>query len=201
VRYRSTGVSPGVVGVSPTGEGAQLRTRHVRAGYDATCMRTPHLVLSNGAWLADNCTVCGDVTIGPEVSLWYGVVVRGDVAKISIGARTNVQDLACVHPQHDEDVLIGADCVIGHGAIVHTRTIEDGCLIGMGAILMPGSKIGAGSIVAAGALIPIGMVVPPKSLVVGSPGKVVRPVRESETAEIASGVARYLGLARRHAVS
>jgi carbonic anhydrase/acetyltransferase-like protein (isoleucine patch superfamily) len=162
-------------------------------------MRVPHLVPQDGAWFADDCTVVGDVTVGPEASLWYGVVVRGDVAKIAIGARTNVQDLACLHPQHDEDVLVGADCVIGHGAIVHNREVGDGCLIGMGAILMPGSRIGAGSIVAAGALVPPGMTVPPGSLVVGSPAKVVRAVRPAESAEIRATVERYLGLARRHA--
>ena len=162
-------------------------------------MRKPRLDLIDGAYYADDCTVQGDVAVGAESSLWYGVVVRGDVARIRIGARTNVQDLTCIHPQHDEDVLIGDDCVIGHGAIIHNREIGDGCLIGMGAILMPGARIGRGSIVAAGALVPPGTVVPPGSLVMGSPAKVVRSVRAGETAEIASTVERYLGLARRHA--
>ena len=161
--------------------------------------RKPRLIEEDGRWFADSCVVVGDVTVGEQVSIWYGTVVRGDVARISIGARTNLQDLACVHPQHDQDVEIGADCVIGHGAIVHNRFVGDGCLIGMGAILMPGARIGAGAIVAAGALVPIGADVPPKSLVVGSPGRVVRSVKESETREIAEGVERYLDLARRHA--
>jgi carbonic anhydrase/acetyltransferase-like protein (isoleucine patch superfamily) len=164
-----------------------------------TPFRKARLVEADGRWFADSCTVVGDVTVAEGVSIWYGVVVRGDVAKISIGARTNLQDLACVHPQHDQDVEIGADCVIGHGAIVHNRVVGDGCLIGMGAILMPGARIGRGSIVAAGALVPIGADVPPGSLVVGSPGRVVRSVKEAETREIAEGVARYLDLARRHA--
>ncbi len=164
-------------------------------------MRKPRLEFVSGAYYADDCTVWGDVAVGAESSLWYGVVVRGDVARIRIGARTNIQDLACVHPQHDEDVLIGNDCVIGHGAIVHNRETEDGCLIGMGAILMPGSRIGRGSIIAAGALVPPGTIIPPGSLVVGSPGKVVRTVRSAETAEIAATVARYLELARRHSAT
>jgi len=162
-------------------------------------MRIPHLIQKDGGFYADNCTVVGDVTVGVDASIWYGTVVRGDVARIRIGARTNIQDLTMVHPQHDEDVEIGADVTIGHSAIVHGRVVGDGCLIGMGAILLDGSRIGAGSLIAAGALVPRGREIPPRSLVVGSPGKIIREVTDAELTGFAEGVRRYMDLARRHA--
>ncbi len=161
-------------------------------------MRTPHLIKQGRAYIADNATVVGDVTLGEAVSVWYGTVIRGDVASITVGPRTNVQDLTVVHPQHDEDVVVGSDCVIGHGVMLHCRQIGDRCLIGMGAILLPGARIGDGCLVAAGALVPVGMIVPPRKLVVGSPARVVRDVREDELREFEETVQRYLGLALDH---
>ena len=137
--------------------------------------RKPCLHLVAGAFLADNCTVVGQVDLGAEGSVWYGTVIRGDVARIAIGERTNVQDLTMIHPQHDEDVLIGREVTIGHGAVIHCREVGDRCLVGIKAILLPGAVIGEGSIIAAGALVPQGRIIPPRSLVVGSPGRVVRP--------------------------
>lgn len=161
-------------------------------------MRIPHLIEKDGAYFADNCTILGDVTVAPEASIWFNTIVRGDVAKIRIGPRTNVQDLTMIHPQHDQDVEIGADVTIGHNAVVHCRTVEDRCLIGIGAILLPGAHIGADSIVAAGALVTLGKVIPPRSLVVGSPGKVIRQVTDAELSDLRENVERYLQLARRH---
>lgn len=161
--------------------------------------RQPRLLAHGDAWVADDATIFGDVTLGAEASVWYGCVVRADVAKIRIGARTNVQDLSLVHPQHDEDVEIGADVTIGHGVMVHCRTIEDGCLIGIGAILLAGSRIGAQCLIGAGALIPTGRVIPPRSVVVGSPGRVVRQVTDADLLVFRENISRYLGLARRHA--
>jgi carbonic anhydrase/acetyltransferase-like protein (isoleucine patch superfamily) len=161
-------------------------------------VRKPHLIEIGGAYLADNCTVVGDVTLASEVSVWYGTVIRGDVAKIRIGARTNVQDLTMIHPQHDEDVEIGADVTIGHAAVVHCRQIGDRCLIGIKSILLPGSRIGEGSIIAAGALVPLGKIIPPRSLVVGMPGKVVRQVTDLELAGLLDSATRYVEYARRH---
>jgi carbonic anhydrase/acetyltransferase-like protein (isoleucine patch superfamily) len=162
-------------------------------------IRVPRLLASGDAWVADDATLFGDVTLGREASIWYGTVVRADVAKIRIGARTNVQDLSLVHPQHDEDVEIGADVTIGHGVMVHGRTIGDGCLIGIGAILLAGSRIGEESLIGAGALVPTGKVIPPRSVVIGSPGRIVRQVTPDDVKVFRENVERYLELARRHA--
>jgi carbonic anhydrase/acetyltransferase-like protein (isoleucine patch superfamily) len=151
--------------------------------------------------VADDATIWGDVTLGRDASIWYGTIVRADVAKIRIGARTNIQDLSLVHPQHDEDVEIGADVTIGHGVMVHCRAIEDGCLIGIGAILLKGARIGAESLIGAGALVPNDKVIPPRSVVIGSPGKIVRQVTDDDLKMFRENVERYVELARRHASS
>ena len=129
--------------------------------------------------------VIGDVHIGAECSVWLNTVIRGDVNCIRVGARTNIQDLTLVHVQREtHPTLIGEDVTIGHNAIVHGCTIENQCLIGMGAILLNGCRIGTGSIVAAGTLIPEGMIIPPGSMVMGSPGKVRRQLTPEERERI-----------------
>lgn len=161
-------------------------------------MRKPHLEAVEGAFVADNATVVGDVTLSEGVSVWYGTVIRGDVAPIAIGRNTNIQDLSVIHPQHDENVTIGEEVTVGHAAVVHCRTVEDRCLIGIKAILLPGSVIGEGSIIAAGALVPQGVIIPPRSLVVGVPGKVVRSVSDEEYAALIDSATRYLGYTQEH---
>lgn len=161
-------------------------------------MRRPCLLPWGEGFAADDATIWGDVVLGARASVWYGCVVRGDVARIRIGAETNIQDLSVVHPQHDEDVLVGDRVVIGHNAMVHGRTIGDDSLIGMGAILLPGSRVGRGCIVGAGALVPMDMVVPDGHLALGHPARVVRPVGESEAAMIRETKDRYLRLCRQH---
>jgi carbonic anhydrase/acetyltransferase-like protein (isoleucine patch superfamily) len=137
------------------------------------------------AYVDASAQVIGDVHIGPDSSVWMNVVIRGDVHFIRIGARTNVQDLTLVHVMRDtHPTIIGNEVTIGHSAVIHGTTIEDRCLIGMGAILLNGSHIGTGSIVAAGALVPEGMVVPPGSMVMGLPAKVRRPLTDEEDASI-----------------
>ena len=129
--------------------------------------------------------VIGDVQVGPESSVWMNVVVRGDVNSIRIGARTNIQDLTLVHVMRDtHPTVIGDDVTVGHSAVVHGCTIEDRCLIGMGAILLNGCRIGSGSIVAAGTLVPEGFAVPPSSMVMGLPGKIRRLLTPEEDASI-----------------
>jgi gamma-carbonic anhydrase len=129
--------------------------------------------------------VIGDVHIGAESSVWMNGVVRGDVNYIRIGARTNIQDLTMVHVMREtHPTVIGDDVTVGHGAVVHGATIEDRCLIGMGAILLNGCRIGTGSIVAAGALVTEGTIIPPGSMVMGLPGKVRRPLTPEEDASI-----------------
>jgi carbonic anhydrase/acetyltransferase-like protein (isoleucine patch superfamily) len=137
------------------------------------------------AYVDVSAQVIGDVHVGPESSIWMNVVVRGDVHSIRIGARTNVQDLTLVHVMRDRHpTIIGDDVTIGHSAVIHGTTIENRCLIGMGAILLNGSRIGTGSIVAAGALVPEGMVVPPGSMVMGLPATVRRALTGEEEASI-----------------
>lgn len=132
------------------------------------------------ARIAANATLVGKVSVGPAASIWYGAVLRGDECSIRLGAGSNVQDQAVIHGEPDFPTVIGQDVTVGHGAILHGCTIEDGCLIGMGAILLNGCVIGAGSLVAAGALVTQNTVIPPGSLVMGSPAKVARPLRENE---------------------
>ena len=137
--------------------------------------------------------VIGDVHIGPESSVWMNVVIRGDVHRIRIGARTNVQDGTIVHVQGGtHPTTIGDEVTIGHGAIVHGCTIEDRCLIGMGAILLNGVHVGTESIVAAGSLLVEGMQVPPRSLVMGSPAKVRRTLTDDDAAKIQMFADRYV---------
>jgi carbonic anhydrase/acetyltransferase-like protein (isoleucine patch superfamily) len=155
--------------------------------------------LGRDVFLAPNATVVGDVVLGDEASVWFGAVLRGDVGSIVLGARTNVQDLACVHLTDGlSSTRVGADVTIGHGAILHGCTVGDGCLIGMGSIVLDNAEIGAGSVVAAGALVPPRMKIPPRSLVRGSPAKVVREVNDEEAKMGPTGALHYVENARRY---
>jgi gamma-carbonic anhydrase len=149
------------------------------------------------AFVDQSAQVIGDVHIGPESSVWMNAVIRGDVHAILIGARTNVQDGSVVHVQTGAyPTTIGDEVTVGHGAIVHGCTIEDRCLIGMGAILLNGVTVSADSIVAAGSLVPEGFVVPPRSLVMGSPAKVRRGLGEAELESLRDYAVRYVLLSR-----
>jgi carbonic anhydrase/acetyltransferase-like protein (isoleucine patch superfamily) len=153
--------------------------------------------LGKNVFVAENAAIIGDVIIGDDTSVWYGTQIRGDVMPIRIGARTSVQDNTVVHVTSDfSGTDIGSDCTIGHSAIIHACTVEDFCLIGMGAILLDGARIGTGSLVGAGALVTPGTVIPPGSLVVGSPAKVKRPVSDKEREQIRYGAAHYVELSR-----
>src|SRR5579871_4183586 len=133
------------------------------------------------AYIDPSAQVIGDVEIGEESSVWPSVVIRGDVNRIRIGRRSNVQDGTVVHVMKDTHAtLIGDNVTIGHAAVIHGCTIEDQCLVGMGAIVLNGARIGSGSIVAAGALLVEGADIPPRSLVMGSPGKVKRALSDEE---------------------
>lgn len=154
-----------------------------------------------GAWprlhpsvfLADGARVVGDVEMGARSSVWFNAVVRGDVHSIRIGEQTNVQDGAIIHCTHKKHgTVIGDNVSIAHLAMVHGCVIESECLIGMQAIVMDGAVVGRGSIVGAGAMVTQGTVVPPGSLVLGSPGKVVRPVRPEELEGVLATTARYV---------
>jgi carbonic anhydrase/acetyltransferase-like protein (isoleucine patch superfamily) len=145
------------------------------------------------AYIDESAQVIGDVEIGEESSVWPAVVIRGDVNRIRIGRRSNVQDGTIVHVMKDTHAtIVGDDVTIGHAAVIHGCTIENQCLIGMGAIVLNGAHVGACSIVAAGALLVEGMQVPSRSLVMGSPGKVKRSLTDEEVAEIQMYADRYV---------
>jgi carbonic anhydrase/acetyltransferase-like protein (isoleucine patch superfamily) len=155
--------------------------------------------LATDVFVADTAVVVGDVEIADEVSVWYGVVLRGDVGKIRIGRRSNIQDNACLHmSQGTSDALLGNDVIVGHGAIIHGAVIEDACLIGIAAVVLDNARIGAGAWVAAGSLVPANLVVPPGTLVRGSPARVVREVSPEEQAWARDNIRRYLALAAEH---
>ena len=151
--------------------------------------------LGERCWLAPGAFLTGDLVAGDDVSFFFGTVARGDVNSIRIGAGTNVQDGSILHVTHERFPLtIGAGVVIGHGAIVHGCTVEDGCLIGIGARVLDGAYLEAGCQIGAGALVPPGMRVPAGQLVMGLPARVVRPLRPEEIATIGDIRDRYLGI-------
>lgn len=150
------------------------------------------------AYIHPAAIVCGDVTLGDRVSVWPTAVIRGDTASIVIGDDSNVQDGTIVHVDHGVPTTIGRRVAIGHRAIVHGATIEDDCLIAMGAILLNNVHVGSGSIVGAGAVCREGMVIPPRSLVLGVPGKVVRQTTDEEVERIRKTVQAYIELQSKH---
>lgn len=131
-------------------------------------------------FVAPNCTVVGDVAIGELSSFWFNAVVRGDVAPVSIGRRVNVQDGAVIHCDSDVPNVIEDDVVIGHRAIVHGAFVGQGTLIGMGAVLLGRSRVGRGCLIAAGAVVSPNSEIPDGMVVMGVPGKVVRPLKPTE---------------------
>ncbi|MHC1741424.1 MAG: gamma carbonic anhydrase family protein [Syntrophobacteraceae bacterium] len=150
-----------------------------------------NVFIAPGAWLI------GDVVVGDGSSVWFNTVIRGDVNFIRIGSDTNIQDNSTLHVTTEKFPLImGSRVTVGHRAIVHGSVVEDDCMIGMGSIVMDGAKIGKGSLVGAGAVVTPGTIVPPGSLVLGAPGKVVRPVNDRERDLVESASAHYLDLAR-----
>lgn len=151
-----------------------------------------------GAWTADSATLVGDVRVGAGSSVWYSAVLRAEYASITVGERTNLQDGAVVHVDAGFPAVLGDGVSVGHGAVLHGCTVEDGCLVGMHATVLNGAVVGAGSLVAAGALVLEGAVVPPGSLVAGVPAKVRRPLTPEEGEGLALNAAVYVELAERH---
>ncbi len=154
---------------------------------------------AHALFVAPNATILGDVVLGPLSSVFYGAVLRGDIEKIRVGEGTNIQDNAVVHLADAHGAHIGAWCTIGHAAIVHACTIEDECLIGMGATVLDGAHIGARSIVGANALVPQRFTCPPGSMVYGSPAKVVRALTAQEQAGLRAWAEKYVEVAKAHA--
>jgi carbonic anhydrase/acetyltransferase-like protein (isoleucine patch superfamily) len=156
------------------------------------------VTIHSSAFIHSHATVIGDVVVGSRVSVWPAAVIRGDTARITIGNDSNVQDGTVVHVDHGVPTTIGDRVAIGHRAIVHGATIDDDCLIGMGAILLNGVHVGTGSIVGAGALCPEGMQIPPHSLVLGLPARVIRQTTMEERDRIRRTVESYLSLQDEH---
>jgi carbonic anhydrase/acetyltransferase-like protein (isoleucine patch superfamily) len=150
------------------------------------------------AYIAPTAAVLGDVTLGPRASVWYGSVVRGDMAPIVIGADSNIQDGTIVHVDEGVPCTVGERVGVGHRVILHGCVVDDDSLIGMGSVLLNGVRIGSGSVVAAGAVIPEGMQIPPGSLVMGVPGRIVRTVDPGLTERIAATWKHYVDQASAH---
>lgn len=150
------------------------------------------------AFIAPGAIVLGDVTLGPQSSVWYQAVLRGDTAPITVGEATNVQDGSVIHVDAGVPASVGARVGIGHRVILHGCTIEDECLIGMGSIVLNGARIGRGSVVAAGAVVPEGLEVPPGSVVVGVPARITRQVDDALRARIRGTWEHYIAEAQRH---
>ena len=150
--------------------------------------------VDSSAFVDDSAQVIGDVVIGAESSVWMNAVIRGDVNSIRIGRQTSIQDGTVVHVNHtpSHPTVVGDQVTVGHGVILHGCVVEDRCLIGMGAILLNGCRIGSESIVAAGTLVPERVTIPPRSLVMGSPARVKRPLTDDEVAAIVKSAESYV---------
>ena len=150
------------------------------------------------AFVAPTAVLMGDVILGAESSIWYTSVLRGDMAPIRIGPRSNIQDGTIVHVDDGFPCTIGERVGVGHRVILHGCTVEDDCLVGMGSVLLNGCRIGAGSVVAAGAVVPEGMEIPPGSVVMGVPGRIVRKVDQALAERIAGTWSHYVDQAKAH---
>jgi carbonic anhydrase/acetyltransferase-like protein (isoleucine patch superfamily) len=161
-------------------------------------MRMDVLISGTPLFMAGNATVIGDITVGNQVGIWFGAVIRADKDRIVIGNRSNIQDNCVVHTSKGFPVTIGNDVSVGHGAILHGCTIDNKVLVGMGAIILNGAKIGTGSIIGAGTVVTEGKDIPPDSVVIGVPGKVVRQTDPGQQQHILNNAASYVELAREY---
>ena len=154
--------------------------------------------IADDVFIAPGAVVIGNVTIGAQSSIWFSTVVRGDIAPITIGERSSVQDCTVVHVNMDAPTHIGNDVTIGHSALVHGTTVHDGVLVGMGAILMSYSEIGAGAVIAAGALIPERTIVPDHAVMVGMPARQRSELDEKQANHLAGIPGRYVRVSRQY---
>ncbi|BAQ12056.1 transferase; acetyltransferase/acyltransferase [Bacillus sp. OxB-1] len=142
-------------------------------------------------YIAEYTTITGDVTIGPESSIWFNTVIRGDVSPTIIGSKVNIQDLCCLHQSPNRPLVLEDEVSIGHQVTLHSCTIRKGALVGMGAIVLDGAEVGEGAFVGAGSLVPPGKKVPPHTLVMGSPAKVVRELNDDDKKDMERIVREY----------
>ncbi|HYK24215.1 MAG TPA: gamma carbonic anhydrase family protein [Candidatus Acidoferrum sp.] len=171
-----------------------LATGH--AGIAARFKKGP--TIHSSAWVVPGATVIGDVILEEESSVWYGAVLRGDINRIVIGPRSNIQDNAVVHVDTDYPTAMGELVTVGHTAIVHACTIDNEVLVGMGAIILDDVEVGARSIIGANALVTIGTKIPPGSLVLGSPAKIRRQLSLDEQKDIARWAWSYVETAKQY---
>ena len=161
--------------------------------------RGKHPQIHPSVYVAEDAHIIGDVVVGADSSIWFGAIVRGDVFPIRIGERTNIQDGTVVHVSSGTHATVLEDEVtVGHNVTLHGCTVERGCLIGIGAIVLDGARIGAQSLVAAGALVSPGTVIPPRSLVMGMPARVKRPLTDEEAAGLDRFWKNYIEYAREY---
>jgi len=153
--------------------------------------------VADSAWVADSAEVMGDVVLGEEVGVWFGVVIRGDTSAIRVGALTNLQDLSVLHSDVGQPLTIGSGVTIGHKAMLHGCTIGDDSLIGIGAVVLNGARIGKGCLVGAGALVTEGKEFPDGSMIIGSPARAVRNLSPEELAGLRASADHYVANARR----
>ena len=170
----------------------ELRGRFPGAIVDRYLDRLPRL--GQNVMVAAGAALAGEVILGDDVSVWYAAVLRGDLAPVTIGARSNVQDGAVLHVGDDSPCTVGQDVVVGHRAVLHGCRVEDACLIGMQATILDDAVIGAGSVVGAGALVTQETVIPPRSLVLGVPARVVRKLTEADEAHQRALAGKYVRL-------
>ena len=162
---------------------------------------TPTLPPQDRHWIAPGARVIGRVTLGEDVGIWFNAVVRGDNEMIRIGARTNIQDGCVLHSDEGSPLTVGADCTIGHKAILHGCTIGSGSLVGMGATILNGAVIGRGSIIGANALVTEGKTFPDRSVILGAPAKAVRTLDDAAVAKLLSKAAYYVSNWKRFATA
>lgn len=159
--------------------------------------KTPRVAAS--AYIAPTAVLIGDVEIGPEASVFYGCILRADVNRITVGARSNIQDNAVLHVDRDAACRLGTDVTVGHLALVHGSQVSDGVLVGMNATLLSGSRVGEGALIAAGAVVLAGQDIPARALAAGVPARVRRELDAAESAALIPHAGRYVALGRDHA--
>jgi len=171
-----------------------------RPVHDTRILST-RLNVAPDAFVAPTAVLRGEVTIGARSSVWYGAILRGDLAPVILGADTNVQDGSILHVEVDGPVVLGDRVTVGHRAVVHGCVVEDDCLIAIGALVLSGARIGRHSIVGAGAVVKEGWQVPPRSVVLGVPGRIVRPVSDDDIARMNRNWRVYVEYAAQHRAS
>lgn len=148
--------------------------------------------IDESVFIADYVTITGDVTIGPESTIWFNTVIRGDVAPTIIGRKVSIQDLSCLHQSPNKPLIIEDEVTIGHQVTLHSCIVRKGALVGMGSIILDGAEIGEGAFIGAGSLVPPGKKIPPNSLAMGSPAKVVRELTDADKEDVQRIIREYV---------